>query len=211
MRKPILLVALALLLGCQAKETPVPAAPSTPKTLPVFVFLGDSLTAGYGVAMEEAYPALIAERWKMVEMRNAGVSGSTSAGILGNIAWNITPDVDFVFLAIGANDGLRGLDLKGTKDNIEKIITYCRERKISVALAGIKIPPNYGAEYTGAFEAMYPTIAKEAGIPLLPFLLDGVAGRPEMNIEDGIHPNADGHKVIAKSVEAFLKKEGLLK
>jgi acyl-CoA thioesterase-1 len=208
------LAAAALIAaGCRPEAAP-PAkqAASAPEPeRPVVLFLGDSLTAGYGVAMEEAYPALLQERWPAYEMRNAGVSGSTSKGVLDNLAWNLTPEVDFVFIAIGANDGLRGLDLEKTEKNIESIVAACLEKKVRVALAGIMIPPNYGEEYAARFEGMYPKIAKRRGLPLLPFLLDGVGGRPEMNIEDGIHPNAAGHRRVAEAVESFLKKEGWLK
>lgn len=205
-----LLLALALLFGCRAEEAPQDIRKPAAAGRPVLVFIGDSLTAGYGVAMEEAYPALLAARWPAFEIRNAGVSGSTSAGILENLAWNLTPEVDFVFLAIGANDGLRGLDLDKTRENIEKIIAACQSKKIRVSLAGIKIPPNYGYEYTAKFEDMYPSIAKQKGVGLMPFLLQGVGGQAEMNQEDGIHPNPAGHAVIAGAVEKFLKKEGWL-
>lgn len=177
----------------------------------VVLFLGDSLTAGYGVAPEEAYPALLDERWKKEGLalvaRNAGVSGATTEDAAADLDWTLTPDVRLVFLAIGANDGLRGLPVDKARRNIAAIIEACRKRHIEVVLAGMKIPPNYGAAYSRSFEAIYPRLAQKYRLKLLPFLLEGVAGDPKLNIEDGLHPNADGHKIIADRLEAFFKKE----
>lgn len=204
------LIPLLFALGCAGESAPRADKPPAAESRPVIVFMGDSLTAGYGVAMEEAYPALIAARNPAVEIRNAGVSGQTSAGVLENMAWNLTPEVGFVFLAIGANDGLRGLELTKTRENIEGILAMCRDKNIKAALAGMKLPPNYGPAYTQKFERMFSDAAKEYAVPLMPFLLEGVGGNPAMNLEDGIHPNAEGHRVIADNVESFLKKEGWL-
>jgi acyl-CoA thioesterase-1 len=181
----------------------------------VILFLGDSLTAGYGLAPEEAYPALLAQRWSKEglgwKVRNAGVSGITTAGVVENLDWNLADDVRTVFLAIGANDGLRGLPLAETRKNISLIMEKARKKGARVALAGIKIPPNYGQAYSRGFEKLYPELAKRHKAKLLPFLLDGVAGRPDLNIEDGIHPNARGHRAMADLVDRFFKKEGLLR
>ena len=217
---PILcaLLVTAAFAACRRPDIPpepelAEAAESPAK--PVFLFLGDSLTAGYGVAMDEAYPALLAERWDRdglrYEVRNAGVSGSTSAGVLENLDWHLQDGVHTVFVAIGANDGLRGLDLDETERNIGRIVAGARERGARVVLAGMKIPPNYGPEYAARFEDMYRRLAKRHGVPLLPFLLDGVGGVAAMNVEDGIHPNAAGHRLIAKTVHEFLDREGLLR
>lgn len=181
----------------------------------VILFLGDSLTAGYGLAPEEAYPALLAERWRQEglrwKVRNAGVSGITTAGIIENLDWNLTEDVHTIFLAVGANDGLRGLPLAETRKNIERIMEKARKKGARVVLAGIKIPPNYGEAYSRGFARLYPELARRHKAKLLPFLLEGVAGRPDLNIEDGIHPNPRGHRVMADLVERFFKKEGLLR
>lgn len=182
---------------------------------PVVLFLGDSLTAGYGLSAEEAYPALLQKRWEKRGLawkaRNAGVSGATTAGTLESLSWNLTPDVKLVFLAIGANDGLRGLPVEQTRKNIAAVIERCRAAGARVALAGMKIPPNYGEEYSSAFEKTYASLAARYKLKLLPFLLEGVAGLRDKNLEDGIHPNGEGHKVIADKVDGFLTKERLLK
>lgn len=210
-KRRLLVLAAVFWAACRSEPAPSPAPAPEASARPVLLFLGDSLTAGYGVAGDEAYPALLQERHPELEIRNAGVSGSTSAGVLENLAWNLTPEVKFVFLAIGANDGLRGLDLKDTEANLEAIVAACAANGAAVALAGMKIPPNYGKEYASRFEAMYPSVARRGKIPLMPFLLDGVAGIPAENIEDGIHPNASGHRIIAGRVEAFLKEVGWLR
>ncbi len=180
----------------------------------VFLFLGDSLTAGYGVAQDEAYPSLLDTLWKekgiRYRVRNAGVSGSTTKGVLENLDWNMTPEIHTVFLAIGANDGMRGHDLTATKKNLDAIVTGIRNRGARVVLAGMKIPPNYGPAYTKKFEKMYGEIARRHKLKLMPFLLEGVAARPALNIGDGIHPNSKGHWILAGNVHAFLKKEKLI-
>jgi acyl-CoA thioesterase-1 len=195
---PLLLAAAAL--AAPAKKT--------------VLFLGDSLTAGYGVSPEEAYPALIDEDWRKrglpLEARDAGVSGATTADALSNLDWTLTPDVKLVFLEIGANDGLRGLPVASAQKNIGAIIEACRKKRIPVALAGMKVPPNYGAAYSKAFEAMYPKLAKKYRVKLMPFLLEGVAGDPKLTQPDGLHPTAEGHKRIAADVETFLEKNKLL-
>lgn len=182
---------------------------------PVVLFLGDSLTAGYGLSAAEAYPALLQKRWEKRGLpwkaRNAGVSGATTAGTLESLSWNLTPDVKLVFLAIGANDGLRGLPAAQTRKNIAAIIERCRAAGARVILAGMKIPPNYGEEYSAAFEKNYAALAARYKLKLLPFLLEGVAGRRDKNLDDGIHPNADGHELIAGRVDAFFTKEKLLR
>ena len=181
----------------------------------VILFLGDSLTAGYGVALEDAFPALLEERWRRdgsaARARNAGVSGSTTAGVLESLDWTLAPDVRALFLCVGANDGLRGLSLESSRRNISEIVAKAKARGLEVVVAGMKLPPNYGADYTKRFEALYPSIAREHGVKLMPFLLEGVAGRPELNAKDGIHPNEAGHRRIAETVHAYLAREGLLK
>lgn len=206
------------LIGCgqekPAVSSPTPSANTAPSARPVFLFLGDSLTAGYGVAQDEAYPALLAKRWQQegrpYEVRNAGVSGSTTRGVLENLDWNMDGRVHTVFLAIGANDGLRGLDLVETEKNLDAIIRGIRARGARVILAGMKIPPNYGPQYTDQFEAMFAKSARTHNLRLMPFLLKDVAAHTDLNIEDGIHPNARGHAVMAHNVHTFLTQEKLI-
>jgi acyl-CoA thioesterase-1 len=205
-----LLLAALLLAGC-AKE-PELSAPEA-GTQSVALFVGDSLSAGYGVDPEEAWPALVAEEWAKRGLpwraRNAAVSGSTSAGALEAVKWALTPDVKLVFVCIGANDGLRGTPLRETKANVDALLRELKKDGRAVALAGMKIPPNYGKPYADGFAALFPELARAHRVPLLPFLLEGVAAVPSLNLPDGIHPNAEGQKVIAKTVLAFLDKEGL--
>lgn len=195
-------------LGAKART-----ATSQPKAKNVVLFLGDSLTAGYNLAAEEAYPALLQATWKRRggrwEARNAGVSGDTTAGVLRRLSWVLSEDVHTVFLAIGGNDGLRGLKLEHSKKNLESIVDQIHAKGKKVILAGIKIPPNYGPAYTQRFEAMYIEVAKAKGIAFMPFLLEGVAGRRDLNLADGIHPNPQGHQIIAKAVLAFFDSQRL--
>jgi len=201
---------LTLALGAASE-----AAPPAPTRRNVVLFLGDSLTAGLGVEPEQAYPALLAQRWKKeglsFEARNAGVSGSTTADALENLDWSLTKDVGIVFLELGANDGLRGLSLDASRKNLAAIIEKIQARGARVVLAGMLLPPNYGRDYAGRFKAMYRGLARRYGLKMMPFLLEGVAGRPELNGEDGIHPNAAGHKLVAEHVHDFFAREGLLR
>jgi acyl-CoA thioesterase I len=221
MRLSLWLLCLAPLIfsGCNRDQPQAssPAQAIAPAAAPrdVILFLGDSLTAGYGVTQEEAYPVLLAARWEKegvpFKARNAGVSGATTAGLLESLDWSLAPDVHTVLLAVGANDGLRGLSLMQSRKNISAIIEEARRRGIRVVLAGMKIPPNYGEAYIRDFQSMYAELAQSHGLKRLPFLLEGVAGDPRYNIEDGIHPNAAGHRLIAERVDRFFKKEGILK
>jgi acyl-CoA thioesterase-1 len=167
--------------------------------------LGDSLTEGYGVAPEESYPAILERRLHAagredVRVVNAGISGSTTASATSRLRWQLRAEPDVLILALGGNDGLRGLDLAETKRNLSQAITLARENDVGVVLAGMKIPPNYGPEYTGAFERIFAELAAEHGVALIPFLLEGVAARPSLNLPDGIHPNAKGYLRVADNV-----------
>jgi acyl-CoA thioesterase I len=176
------------------------------------VVLGDSLTAGYGLDGTQAFPArLEAElraRGHDVSVINAGVSGDTAKQGLERLDWSIGADVDAAIVELGANDALRGLDPNETRDSLERIIARLKERKIKVMLAGMVAPPNLGASYKENFDAIYPELAKRHQVPLYPFFLDGVASEDDLNLEDGIHPNAKGVEEIVKrmlpSVEEFL-------
>jgi acyl-CoA thioesterase-1 len=176
---------------------------------PRIVALGDSLTAGLGVAAEQAYPARLQHRLDEQGLHyrviNAGVSGDTTAGGLRRVDWVLKSRPDLVILELGANDGLRGLKLDETKANLERIIKRCQEASVTVILAGMKLPPNYGAEYTKGFEAIYPALAKQYRLTLMPFFLEGVAGSASLNQADGIHPTAEGYRIIADKVLETVK------
>ena len=174
-------------------------------------FLGDSLTAGYGLSAEEAYPALIGATlaadpataaWRTL---NAGVSGDTSAGGVRRLAWVLKARPQVVAIALGANDGLRGLPLAQLEANLRTIISRVRESGARPLLLGMRMPKNLGPDYGAAFDGLYPRLAKELEVPLLPFLLDGVALDPALNQADLVHPNAAGHQRIAERVATWLK------
>jgi acyl-CoA thioesterase-1 len=171
---------------------------------PRIVAFGDSLTAGLGVAQEEAYPARLQRRLDERGLRyrviNAGVSGDTTAGGLRRVDWVLKSRPEFVILELGGNDGLRGLNLQQTKANLAEIIQRCQAASVKVILAGMKLPPNYGADYTKGFEAIYPALAKQYRLTLIPFFLDGVAGSASLNQADGIHPTSEGYRIIADKV-----------
>lgn len=180
------------------------AEPTASARAPRVVFLGDSLTAGYGLAKEQSVPALIQKHLESAGLRyesvNAGVSGDTSAGGLRRLDWSLEGDVRVLVIELGANDGLRGLPVAELKRNLGEIITRARQRGISVLLTGMEAPPNYGAAYTAEFRQAYRDLAKQHGVAFVPFYLDGVAGIPGLNISDGIHPNAEGSRVIAQTI-----------
>ena len=176
------------------------------------LFLGDSLTEGLGVTKDEAFPKLVKiliqkELKKDISIINAGVSGSTTSDGLDRLKWYLKKKPSIVFLALGANDGLRGLDLKQSQKNLEEIIKYAQESGAKVLLAGMLIPPNYGPEYSENFRKMYEEIKDKYKLKSMPFLLDQVAGNKNLNQSDGIHPNEQGHKTIAKNVFEFIKEE----
>lgn len=175
------------------------------------VFLGDSLTAGLGLARKDSFPALIEGRiraaglgWRVV---NAGVSGDTSAGARARLDWVFRDKPELIFLCIGSNDGLRGLPVKELEANLRAILDRAQKSGCRVVLAGAMLPENYGPEYREAFRAVFPRVAKATKVRFLPFLLEGVAMRPELNQEDGIHPNAEGTKRIAEEVWKVLEPE----
>lgn len=182
------------------------AQTATPAQAKTVVFLGDSLTAGLGVPSAEAFPALIAEKIRAAglpfEVENAGLSGDTSAGGLRRIDWLLQRRIDVLVVELGANDGLRGLDLKSMKANLQAIIdkTKAKNPQVKIVLAGMQVPPNLGAEYTAGFEKVYAELARENNAVLIPFLLEGVGGHRELNQQDLIHPSAAGHRIVADLV-----------
>ncbi len=208
------LFALALVLLAACAEPPEEAPPALGAG-PVVLFVGDSLTAGYGVEPEEAWPALVGKAWAERGLawraRNAGVSGATTAGAVEAARWALTPEVKLVFVCIGGNDGLRGTPLDETGKNLNALLKELGHGGRKVVLAGMKIPPNYGRPYADGFEALFPAAARRSGALFMPFLLNGVAGDPRYNQPDGIHPNVEGHKLVAAAVLAFLDSKGLPK
>ena len=168
----------------------------------VVVALGDSLTAGLGVAPDEAWPALIEARLRRegypYRVVNAGVSGDTTAGGLRRVDWVLKNRPEVAVVALGANDGLRGLGTETMESNLVAIVERLRGAGARVLVAGMQVPPNYGAAYTRAFSGVFPDVARRTGSALMPFLLDGVAADPRLNLPDGIHPNAAGHRAIAE-------------
>lgn len=175
----------------------------------MIVALGDSLTAGFGVAPEEAFPSRIAERLQRegydYRVVNAGVSGDTSAGGLRRVEWVLRARPEIVIVALGANDGLRGQSVAALRDNLEAIVRRAQAAGARVLLAGMRVPSNYGEPFTREFAAAYQAVARRTGAPLVPFLLDGVAANPTLNQPDGIHPNADGHRIIADRLWPHLR------
>lgn len=176
----------------------------------VVLCLGDSLTEGYGVGEHRAWPQLVQtslrEDGEKIALINAGVSGSTSASGLSRLRWHLKTKAmpDILILALGGNDGLRGQDLEAMSQNLASTIDLAKEKGIRVLLAGMRIPTNYGKTYTEAFATTYPSLAKEKGVALIPFLLEDVAARPSKNLPDRIHPNAAGHRIIAQTVKEHL-------
>ncbi len=169
------------------------------------VVVGDSITAGYGLAAEQAYPALLGPALPGWTVVNAGVSGDTSAGGLRRLDWVLKGKPRVVVIALGANDGLRGLPVDQLEANLRAMVAKVRAAGATPLLIGMRMPRNLGPAYVTAFDALYPRLAKELTVPLLPFLLDGVALDPDLNQSDLVHPNAKGQQVIAGKVAAWLK------
>ena len=178
------------------------------------VFLGDSLTAGYMLAVERAYPYLLQQRVAAAglawDVKNAGISGDTSAGALRRVEALVKDPPGLLVVWIGANDGLRGQDIGAMNKNVDAILAAAQAHRVPTMLVQMKIPPNYGPDYTARFEAVYPELAKKYGVPLIPFPMEAVAGEPDLNLADGVHPNAKGHALIAdalwKALEARLRQ-----
>ena len=218
-----LLIAIFTIVSCNSnsnrpvsknKEEAVrnnPADSSAKKK--TILFFGNSLTAGYGVDPSEAYPALIQDKIDSLHLNykviNAGVSGETTADGNSRIEWILKQPVDIFVLELGGNDGLRGIPLYVTEKNLQSIIDKGRTKypKVKIILEGIQIPPNMGPNYTAKFKEIYPLLASKNKIQLLPFLLKGVGGDPKLNQRDGIHPTAEGHKIVAKNVWEVLKAD----
>lgn len=172
----------------------------------VILFFGDSLTAGYGLSKEQAFPAIVQrkinDKGYNYTVFNAGLSGETSAGGLARINWILKNPIDIFVLELGANDGLRGLPIEQTKQNLQQIINKVKAKnpEVKIIIAGMMMPPNLGADYTSAFMELFPELAEENDAHLIPFLLEGVAGNEKLNLNDGIHPNKAGHSIVAGNV-----------
>ncbi len=175
------------------------------------VFFGDSITAGYQLTLQDAFPYLIQKRLDSLgydyEVVNAGLSGDASTGGLDRLNWVIGQPLDIFVLELGGNDGLRGLSLQQTEENLKAIIDGVRAKykNVTILLAGMQIPPNLGTDYTKEFRELFGKIAKDKSVKLIPFLLEGVGGEKELNMSDGIHPNEAGHAIVAETVWKYLK------
>ncbi len=199
-----------MLTGCERKPE-APAAIDTPPP-PVekteyegtIVAMGDSLTEGYGVPEEAAYPALLENKLQAegfsFQVINAGISGETSSGTRSRTEWMLALEPDIVILETGANDGLRGVDPEVTRENIAEIIRILQENGVVVVLAGMRMVRNLGREYTDAFAAIFPALAEKFDVIFIPFFLEGVAGNPALNQEDSIHPDAEGYRVLVNHI-----------
>lgn len=218
--KPVLAALALAAAACGAKPEPpststaaanaTPAAATMPaSTQPRIVALGDSLTAGLGLAPDQAYPALLQARLKSAgldyEVINAGVSGDTSAGGLERLEWALQGNVKILIVALGGNDALRGLPADALAANLSQIIERARARQIRVILAGMEAPPNYGRDYIVSFHKVFPALAEKYHVAFVPFLLQNVAGLVELNQADGIHPTPAGARIVADNVWAVLK------
>lgn len=217
-----------LLAGCSGGDTetsqPTPTPEAVEKTTEVaseevgderemktVLMLGDSITAGFGIDPEQAFPALVQQKIDSLGLAftviNAGLSGETSAGGLRRVDWLLRQPVDIMLLELGGNDGLRGTSVEITKSNLQAIIDKARAANpdMRILLAGMQVPTNLGQDYTREFRNVYPELAEANALPLIPFILEGVGGIPELNLPDQIHPTAEGHKIVAETVWAGLQ------
>ena len=201
-----------MLVGSKALIIVILLVFNTFQTPKVILFFGDSLTAGYGLSTEEAFPALLEKELnktdKKVKVVNAGLSGETSAGGLSRIDWILRQPVDIFVLELGANDGLRGLPIEQTRQNLQSIINKVKAKNpaCKIVLAGMMVPPNMGKQYNDDFKNIYPNLARKNNATLIPFILDGVAGIEKLNQADGIHPTPEGHKIIATNLKKVFEK-----
>lgn len=203
----ILLISMSLSVGC-SEEPQETARQNVEQTedlsLKTIVALGDSLTAGFGVDLSKSYPALLEQKLQTegydYRVVNAGVSGETSSGTLSRLEWILTQDPQIVIVETGANDGLRGVSTALLEDNLREIVTVLQKRNVAVLLAGMQMVWNLGPDYVASFNSIYPKIAGETGVELMPFFLKDVATVHSLNQDDGIHPNAEGYAVIVENI-----------
>ena len=196
-------------LACSLAAALLAAPAGAPAQERVIVAFGDSLTAGFGVAPAESYPGQLERRLATAGYRyrvvNAGVSGDTTAGALRRVDWALRAHPDVAIVVLGANDGLRGQDLRGARGNLEEIVARFQAAGARVLLGGMRLPPNYGRAYADDFRRMYETVARERRATLIPFFLDGVAADPRLNLPDGIHPTAEGYRLIVERLWPHLE------
>ena len=190
----------------QSNKTAVSTSKDEQQKTKTILFFGNSLTAGYGLEPSQAFPALIQERIDSLGLNyrviNSGLSGETSAGGKSRITWVLREKVDVFVLELGANDGLRGIELESTRQNLQAIIDTVKTKnpEAKIVIAGMQIPPNMGQEYTAKFRMIFQDLAQKNNTALIPFLLEGVGGIRELNLPDGIHPTPEGHKIVAENV-----------
>jgi acyl-CoA thioesterase-1 len=215
-RRLLLSAALLSVLACQRAPAELDASTTQDASagngsvtqaeldLPRVVFLGDSLTAGLGLDADQTFPAVLEQRLAdeglPIDMVNAGVSGDTSKGGLNRLPWLLRQHPDVLVVCLGGNDGLRGQPVANLRNNLEQIIRLARDDGASVLLLGLELPPNYGPDYTRAFHATFEQVAEDLDVPLVPSLLEGVGGHPDLNQADGIHPTAEGQRLVAGNV-----------
>lgn len=224
MRAQLLLLTMACLMGCgedEPRETPEPAtfgdggarpesegpapdAVQVPADAPMVLVLGDSVAAGLHLPRDRAFPAALQRQMAAAglpfRLVNAGVSGDTSAGGLARLDWLLQQQPDVLIVELGANDGLRGVKVATTEQNLREILARTQVAGPKILLLGVRIPPSMGPDYSEAFAAIYPRLAQEFELPLVPFFMRGVAGVPALNLPDGLHPTAEGHEHIARNV-----------
>lgn len=216
MRTLLIFWTLLLLAGCK-KEEPAPTEPAPPPPVlaeksggkPVIVAFGDSLTAGFGVEAGLSYPDFLQKELDKAgyqyKVANEGISGDTSSGGASRVATVLAHKPEIVILELGANDGLRGIPVEQTRDNLDRILTELKNAGAKVLLAGITLPRNYGQDYIRSFDKIYPELAKKHDVPLLPFLLEGVALKPKLMQKDALHPTAEGNQIVAGNVMRALQ------
>jgi len=208
------LLIVFVLTGCNAQEKSSGATSQSQPPAKVnegtIIAVGNSLTAGLGVAEEEAYPAVLEQKlqqsgynWQII---NAGISGETSSGTLSRINWIIAQRPDIVILETGANDGMRGIPIRVIRENISQAVQLLKAAEVEVVLAGMQMLQNLGPEYTKQFKDVYPAVAEKQGVILIPFFLEQVAGTPSLNLPDFIHPTPEGHRIVAQTVYPYVLK-----
>lgn len=225
MRRRRTLLALVALAACAREPDDPPALPGEapaqaaseasqqaleiPADAPVVLVLGDSIAAGLHLSLEQAFPAvlqrLLAERGAPFQLVNAGVSGDTTAGGLARVDWVLRSRPDVVVVELGANDGLRGQPPEAIEQNLRAVVEACRAGGAEVLLLGLRMPPSLGPDYARDFDAVYPRVAEGLGVAFVPFFMEGVAGVPELNLDDGIHPTPAGHRRLAENVAPALQ------
>lgn len=206
----VMFVTLLSLVGCSQEQEKNHETKESETMMKTIVAVGDSLTAGYGVDEGDAYPALLEKKLQAdgynYKVVNAGVSGETSSGTLSRMEWILTLEPDIVVLETGANDGLRGIDTEVAEKNISEILQLLKDKDVVVVLTGMKMVWNLGPAYVAQFNRIYPKLAKEFDVVYMPFFLEGVATKGNLNQGDGIHPNAQGYQIIAENIYPYVEQ-----